>query len=136
VKSAGAPPFSAATPFSPTAVEALCTRDLAIARRVGMHPCRLYSGLTLREIGAAYGMGESSVRQASRGVDEEIKNSESVRESIGMLERDVGVSKRVTPLLSLLSKSYTSLQSSSTSPGTRSNSPILFVTNIRPDALA
>ncbi len=31
---------------------------------------------------------------------------------------------------------YASLQSSSTSPGTRSNSFLLFVTNIRPDALA
>ena len=67
--------------------------DPAMARRVGMYLCRLCSGLKLREIGAAYGVGESAVAQASRRVAGEMKNSKSARESIGLLERDLRASK-------------------------------------------
>lgn len=55
--------------------------------------CRLYSGLKLGEIGAAYGVAESAVTQASRRVAEEMKTSKSARESIGQLERDLRASR-------------------------------------------
>ncbi len=48
-------------------------------------------GLRRQEIGAAYGMGESAVTQASRQVAEEMEQSESVRISVGMLEEKLGV---------------------------------------------
>jgi chromosomal replication initiation ATPase DnaA len=65
--------------------------DRAMARRMGLYLCRLHTGLKLKEVGAAYGVGESAVTQASRRVGEEMKRSESVRKSIGMLERELGV---------------------------------------------
>lgn len=75
------------------AVEAQFSIDPAMARRVGMYLCRLYSGLKLGEIGAAYGVAESAVTQASRRVAEEMKTSKSARESIGQLERDLRASR-------------------------------------------
>jgi hypothetical protein len=74
-----------------SAVEGLFMDDLAKARRVGLCLCRCHTGLKLKEIGAAYGVGESAVTQASRRVTEEMKQNVSVRKSVGMLERELGV---------------------------------------------
>ena len=75
------------------AVEAVFMDDPARARRVGHYLCRRHTGLELGEICAAYEVGESAVTQASRRVEEEMKQSESVRKSVGMIERELGVSK-------------------------------------------
>jgi hypothetical protein len=77
------------------AVEALFTNDRAMARRVGLYLCRRHTGLTLKEIGAAYGVGESAVTQASRRVTEEMKQSESLRASVKVLETELGLSRFV-----------------------------------------
>ncbi len=74
-----------------SAVEDLFMEDRAKARRVGLYLCRRYTGLKLREIGAAYGVGESAVTQASRRVAKEMKQNASLRKSIGMLERELGL---------------------------------------------
>jgi hypothetical protein len=50
--------------------EVLFVNDRLMARRIGLYLCRRHTGLKLREIGAAYGLGESAVTQASRGGDE------------------------------------------------------------------
>ena len=76
-----------------SAVEGLFINDRAKARRVGMYLCRRHTGFKLKEIGAAYGVGESAVTQASRRVEEEMKQDVSVRESVRTLERELGVSK-------------------------------------------
>jgi REP element-mobilizing transposase RayT len=73
------------------AVEGLFVNDRATARRVGLYLCRRHTGLKLKEIGTAYGVGESAVTQASRRVSEAMKQSESVRKAVGMLERELGV---------------------------------------------
>jgi putative transposase len=72
-------------------VEALFTDDRALARRAGLYLCRRHSGLTLKEIGTAYGVGESAVTQASRRLADEMKQSETVRRSIETLEKELGV---------------------------------------------
>jgi hypothetical protein len=61
-----------------TAVDALLPDDPAMRRRVGMYLCRRCTGLKLKEIGAAYGVGESAVTQASRRVVLEMEGSESL----------------------------------------------------------
>jgi hypothetical protein len=86
---AGRPGFEAIR----SAVEDLFMDDRAKARRVGLYLCRRHTGLKLKEIGAAYGVGESAVTQASRRVAEEMKQNVSVRKSVGMLERELGLSK-------------------------------------------
>lgn len=73
------------------AVEGLFIDDRAMARRVGQYLCRRHTGLKLREIGAAYGEGDSAVTQASRRVAKEMEQSESVRKAVGMLEGELGV---------------------------------------------
>lgn len=73
------------------AVEALLMDDQPLARRVGLYLCHRCTGLKLKEIGAAYGVGESAVTQASRRVADEMKQSESVRKSVGMIERELGM---------------------------------------------
>jgi REP element-mobilizing transposase RayT len=73
------------------AVEELFIDDRAMARRVGQYLCWRHTGLKLREIGAAYGVGDSAVTQASRRVAEEMEQSESVRKAVGRLERELGV---------------------------------------------
>ena len=60
---------------------------------MGLYLCRHHTGLKLKEIGAAYRVGESAVTQASRRVAEEMKQNVSVRKSVGMLERELGLSK-------------------------------------------
>ena len=65
--------------------------DQPLARRVGLYLCHRYTGLKLKEIGAAYGVGESAVTQASGRVAEEMKQSESARKSVGMIERELGM---------------------------------------------
>jgi REP element-mobilizing transposase RayT len=77
------------------AVEALFTNDQTRARRVGLYLCRRHTGLKLKEIGAAYGVGESAVTQASRRVTEEMKQSESLRASVKVLETELGLSRFV-----------------------------------------
>jgi len=84
---AGRPGFEAIR----SAVEDLFMDDRAKARRVGLYLCRRHTGLKLKEIGAAYGVGESAVTQASRRVAEEMKQNVSVRKSVGMLERELGL---------------------------------------------
>ena len=80
------------------AAEACFSDDRAKARRVGLYLCRKYTGLGLKEIGAAYGVGESAVTQASRRVAEEMKQNGSVRESVEIVEGEPGVkSVGVTP---------------------------------------
>ena len=73
------------------AAEACFSDDRAKARRVGLYLCRKYTGLGLKEIGAAYGVGESAVTQASRRVAEEMKQNGSVRESVEIVEGELGV---------------------------------------------
>ena len=73
-----------------SAVEDLFMEDRAKARRVGLYLCRRYTGPKLKEIGAAYGVGESAVTQASRRVAKEMKQNASLRKSVGMLERELG----------------------------------------------
>jgi putative transposase len=74
-----------------SAVEDLFMEDRAKARRVGLYLCRRYTGLKHKEIGAAYGVGESAVTQASRRVAKEMKQNASLRKSNGMLERELGL---------------------------------------------
>lgn len=76
-----------------TAVEGMFIDDRMMARRVGMFLCRRHSGLKLKEICTAYGVGESAVTQASRRVEAQMKQSESVRKAVEMLEKKVGMSK-------------------------------------------
>ena len=86
---AGRPGFEAIR----SAVEDLFMDDRAKARRVGLYLCRRHTGLKLKEIGAAYGVGESAVTQASRRVAEEMKQNASVRQSVQMLETELGLCK-------------------------------------------
>ncbi len=74
-----------------SAVEDLFVDDQAKARRVGLYLCRRHTGLKLKEIGAAYGVGDSAVTQASRRVAEEMRQNLSMRKSVGMLERELGL---------------------------------------------
>ena len=73
-------------------MEGLFPEDLAKARRVGLYLCGRHTGLKPKEIGAAYGVGESAVTQASRRVAEEMKQNARVRKSVGMLEKELVVS--------------------------------------------
>jgi len=50
-------------------------------------------GVKLKEIGAAYGVGESAVTQASRSVAEEMERNESLRKSVEILVTGLGVWK-------------------------------------------
>jgi putative transposase len=63
----------------------------AKARRLCMYLCWRHTGLKLREIGAEFGVGESAVTQASRRVAEELKSSESMRECVDQIKRDLGL---------------------------------------------
>ncbi|MGA2732845.1 MAG: transposase [Syntrophobacteraceae bacterium] len=72
-------------------VEDLFMDDRPKARRVGLYLCRHHTWLKLKEICAAYGVGESAVTQASRRVAEEMKQNVSLRKSVGMLERELGL---------------------------------------------
>ncbi len=65
--------------------------DMAAARRLGMYLCRRHTGLKLRDIGASYGVGESAVTNARKRLAEEMKQSKSLRKTIGLLERELGV---------------------------------------------
>jgi REP element-mobilizing transposase RayT len=75
------------------AVESRFPLDRWMTRRVGIYLCRCHTGLKLNEIGTAYGVGESAVTQVSRRLVEEMKQSDSFRETVGMLERELGVKK-------------------------------------------
>lgn len=73
------------------AVEVQLGEDRGKARRVGLYLCRRHTGLKLKQIGAAYGVGESAVTQASRRVVEEMERSEPLRKSVGIIEAKLGV---------------------------------------------
>jgi hypothetical protein len=79
-----------------SAVDELFMDDQAKARRVGLYLCRRHTGLKLKEIGAACGVGESSVTQASRRVAEEMKENASVRNLLECLRGSLGCEKWVT----------------------------------------
>jgi chromosomal replication initiation ATPase DnaA len=70
-------------------VEGWFGEDRATARRVGLYLCHQYSGRKLKEIGAAFGVTESAVTQASRRVAEALKGNESLRTRVGELEREL-----------------------------------------------
>jgi chromosomal replication initiation ATPase DnaA len=74
-------------------LEGLFPEDRAKARRVGLCLCRRHTGLKPKEIGAAYGVGESAVTQASRRVAEEMKQNTRLRKSVGMLEKELVMSE-------------------------------------------
>ena len=74
-------------------MEGLFPEDRAKARRVGLCLCRRHTGLKPKEIGAAYGVGESAVTQASRRVAEEMKQNTRLRKSVGMLEKELVMSE-------------------------------------------
>jgi hypothetical protein len=72
-------------------VEDLFMDDRAKVRWVRLHLCRRHAGLKLKGIGATYRVGESAVTQANRRIAEEMKQNVSMRKSVGMLERELGL---------------------------------------------
>ena len=55
----------------------------------GLYLCHQYRGGKLKEIGAAFGVTESAVTEASRRVAEALKGNESLRTCVGELEREL-----------------------------------------------
>jgi len=74
-----------------TVVDAFLANDPAMRRRVGVYLCRLYTGLKLKEIGAAYGVGELAVTQISRRVVLEMEGGESFCKAVGLLVKKLEV---------------------------------------------
>ena len=64
----------------------------ATARQVGLYLCHRHTGLKLKELGAAYGVTESAVTQASRRVAEALKENESLRKAVQQLKRELDLS--------------------------------------------
>jgi len=64
------------------AVEERYPTDRRKARRISIYLCHRYSGCTLAEIGAEFGIGLSAVTQMSRRVAEAVGEDQSLRESV------------------------------------------------------
>ena len=74
------------------AVEGKFADSPAKARRLSMYLCRRHTGDRLKEIGVEFGVGESAVTQASRRDAEEPESSQSMRECVWEIERDLNLS--------------------------------------------
>ncbi len=73
-------------------VKARLDADSALARRVSLYLCRRLTGCRLKEIGEAFGVGESAVSQASRRVSEELTRNRDLQDRVRELENALGVS--------------------------------------------
>lgn len=74
------------------ASERYLREDPRRARRVAVYLCHRTTGLRLREIGAAFGMSDAAVSQASRRVSQEASDSPELAASIAAVKAALGMS--------------------------------------------
>lgn len=67
--------------------------DRRWARRVSLYLCQKHTGRKLREIGEAFGVGESAVSRAARRLAAQLAEDEQLAKRVSALERDLGVSR-------------------------------------------
>jgi hypothetical protein len=80
------------------AVEKEVAADTRQARRVALYLCHRLTGLRLKEIGEAFGVGESAVTQASRRVRGQLQRNLGLAEMVKRLEAGLNVSEvQMTP---------------------------------------
>ncbi|WP_321368297.1 hypothetical protein [uncultured Desulfuromusa sp.] len=65
--------------------------EKGLARKVGMYLCHHYSGVTLRDIGEKFSVGESAVSQGSRRMQVKLAEDEALRREIERICRILGV---------------------------------------------
>jgi chromosomal replication initiation ATPase DnaA len=74
-------------------VESVFGKQAALGRNVIMFLCQRYTGEKLKDIGTYFGIGESGVSQASRGVKDKIRNDKKLERKIEKIEKKLNVSR-------------------------------------------
>ena len=79
-------------------VEAIFSKEKALAKNIKMYLCQRYTRERLKDIGSHFGIGESGVSQASRRVAQRIEKDKKLKKRIDNIEKKLHVSKMKTPL--------------------------------------
>jgi len=77
-------------------VESVFGEEPALARNVKMFLCQRYTGKKLKDIGIQFGIGESAVSQASRRVNDKIRNDKKLKRKISKIEKKLNMSRMKT----------------------------------------
>ena len=77
-------------------VDAIFKNDAVVARNIKLYLSQKYSGKSLKEISAHFGIGESGVSQACRRTAEKIKKKQKLRKQIGKIEKKLKLSRMKT----------------------------------------
>jgi REP element-mobilizing transposase RayT len=77
-------------------VESVFAEEPALARNVKMFLCQRYTSEKLKDIGIQFGIGESAVSQASRRVNDKIRNDKKLKRKISKIKKKLNVSRMKT----------------------------------------
>ncbi len=74
-------------------VESVFGKEAALGRNVKMFLSQRYTGEKLKDIGTYFGIGESGVPQASRRVNDKIRNDKKLERKIAKIEKKINMSR-------------------------------------------